>query len=167
MPNEPSETRPPEGPPYWYEPGNATNRVCEDYEVLHGPDGFMCLLGEPEDRWFTRDAKPIVAKLNEQHAKLAAAEARCEELRGERDALRAENERLRGLLTDASAKFHEAADDMQGWGEYADDYFKAKWNLAGDVAGLHQFAATIDTALSNAQEARDGTSTPRQSGPMG
>lgn len=32
----------------------------DEYSVLHGPDGFECVLGEPEDRTWTRDAHHAV-----------------------------------------------------------------------------------------------------------
>ena len=41
--------------------------------------------------------------------------------------LRKENERLREAL-------REAADGIESWGAYASDYFKEKWDLAGDIA---------------------------------
>lgn len=40
------------------------------YEVLIGPDGFECVLGEPEDRYWRRDGKDAVKRLNEQHEEL-------------------------------------------------------------------------------------------------
>jgi hypothetical protein len=36
----------------------------EYYELLIGPDGFECVLTEPEDRTFRRDLKPLVIELN-------------------------------------------------------------------------------------------------------
>ena len=38
--------------------------VDEDYALLIGPDGFECVLTEPEDRTFRRDLKPLVIELN-------------------------------------------------------------------------------------------------------
>jgi hypothetical protein len=38
--------------------------VCEYYELLIGPEGFTCVLTEPEDRTFFRDLKSIVYELN-------------------------------------------------------------------------------------------------------
>lgn len=38
--------------------------ISEDYDVLLGPDGFYCFLGDPEDRTWNRDAKGIVDELN-------------------------------------------------------------------------------------------------------
>lgn len=32
------------------------------------------------------------------------------------------------------ALIEEAIEDISGWGAYADDYFKNKWNLEGDIA---------------------------------
>lgn len=42
----------------------------DQYETLVGPGGFECDLGEPEDRSFHRDLKPVVKKLNEQHDRI-------------------------------------------------------------------------------------------------
>lgn len=44
--------------------------VCEDYNVLIGPDGFQCYLGEPEDRTWYRDAYNVVTELNRLHNEL-------------------------------------------------------------------------------------------------
>ena len=55
---------------YWYECGGPELRMDESYEVLHGPDGFECMITEPEDRTFGRDLKDAVKRLNEQHAEL-------------------------------------------------------------------------------------------------
>ena len=51
----------------------------EDYELLIGPNGFECFLGEPEDRTWYRDGKKVVAELNRLHEELAA----CKALKGE------------------------------------------------------------------------------------
>lgn len=40
------------------------------YDMLRGPDGFECLLTEPEDRTWWRDGKDVVVKLNEQHTEI-------------------------------------------------------------------------------------------------
>ena len=42
--------------------------VCEDYDLLIGPDGWECVLTEPEDRRWFRDLSPVVDRLNELHA---------------------------------------------------------------------------------------------------
>ncbi len=42
---------------------------CEDYDLLLGPDGFECLLTEPEDRRWSRDGKGVISELNRLHAK--------------------------------------------------------------------------------------------------
>lgn len=55
------------------------------------------------------------------------AGANCEDRRDERI-----REMERALL--------DAADDMEGWGAYAGDYFKEKWDLAGDVAKYRSIA---------------------------
>ena len=42
----------------------------EEYDMLVGPDGFACLLTEPEDRTWWRDGKTVVERLNEQYAEI-------------------------------------------------------------------------------------------------
>jgi hypothetical protein len=42
--------------------------VCEEYELLIGPDGFECVLTDPEDRNFYRDGVPIITELNRLYA---------------------------------------------------------------------------------------------------
>jgi len=44
---------------------------CEDYSLLRGPDGFECLLTEPEDRSWYRDGREAIKRLNEQHETIA------------------------------------------------------------------------------------------------
>jgi len=45
----------------------------EDYDLLIGPDGFECFLGEPEDRRWYRDAAAVVDELNRLHEALQKA----------------------------------------------------------------------------------------------
>jgi multidrug efflux pump subunit AcrA (membrane-fusion protein) len=47
----------------------------DEYETLVGPDGFRCVLTEPEDRSFFRDLDEVVTKLNEQLARIRELEA--------------------------------------------------------------------------------------------
>ena len=54
---------------------------CEYYDMLVGPDGFECLLTEPEDRNWYRDGRAVVDRLNAQHAELTALRAEVERLR--------------------------------------------------------------------------------------
>ena len=51
--------------------------------------------------------------------------------------LRADNERLRGLLADA-------AEDIEHWGGYASPYFQDKWNLQADIDKYRAAAGTTD-----------------------
>lgn len=48
---------------------------CEDYDLLIGPNGFACLLTEPEDRRWSRDGRNAIKELNRQHALLDRAMA--------------------------------------------------------------------------------------------
>ena len=57
---------------------------CEYYDMLVGPDGFECLLTEPEDRNWYRDGRVVIDRLNAQHAELTALRAEVERLREER-----------------------------------------------------------------------------------
>ena len=63
---------------YYYEPEGderAAVNVSEDYDVLVGPNGFMCFLGEVEDRVWWRDGKKVVKELNRLATELAAMRA--------------------------------------------------------------------------------------------
>lgn len=45
--------------------------VCsEDYDLLIGPEGFQCFLGEREDRTWNRDARKVVDLLNSQRKEI-------------------------------------------------------------------------------------------------
>jgi len=44
------------------------------YQKLIGPNGFECLITEPEDRSFYRDLKDVVDELNKLHRVVAVAE---------------------------------------------------------------------------------------------
>lgn len=48
--------------------------VAPEYEVLVGPNGFRCVLTEPEDRCWFRDLRKVVDRLNELHEKLQEKE---------------------------------------------------------------------------------------------
>lgn len=48
--------------------------ICEDYEVLLGPDGFQCILTEPEDRTWNRDLKAVIFELNHLYCSLLEKE---------------------------------------------------------------------------------------------
>ena len=43
---------------------------AEEYEMLHGPDGFECCLTEPEDRSWYRDGKKVIIELNRLQAEV-------------------------------------------------------------------------------------------------
>lgn len=68
-------------PAYWVQHGWSTpeeeREFAEEYDCLHGPDGFRCVITEPEDRNFNRDLDAMVVRLNEQHARIAELEERC------------------------------------------------------------------------------------------
>jgi hypothetical protein len=58
-----------------YRRANETERqdVYDLYDLLVGPNGFECLLTEPEDRCWYRDGQAVIDKLNEQHDLLQRA----------------------------------------------------------------------------------------------
>lgn len=60
-----------------------------------------------------------------------------DEVIAERDQLRAENERLRALLL-------EASEEIDSWGSYASEYFQQKHDLPGAVAKFHYAAMAKD-----------------------
>lgn len=47
------------------------NKDVPEYELAVGPNGFECCLGEPEDRTFHRDAKPLLDELNRLYAEVS------------------------------------------------------------------------------------------------
>lgn len=47
----------------------------ENYDLLIGPDGFECFLGEPEDRCWRRDASAAVDELNRLHVSQQTCQA--------------------------------------------------------------------------------------------
>jgi hypothetical protein len=57
----------------------------DDVDVLVGPDGFQCVLGEPEDRSWLRDGRDAVARLNQQHETIATLRRELAEARAEID----------------------------------------------------------------------------------
>lgn len=52
----------------------------EDYPTLTGPDGWECVLTEPEDRIWSRDLKGVVDKLNEYHEAIEFMKKKYKEL---------------------------------------------------------------------------------------
>ncbi len=43
---------------------------AEEYDMLHGPNGFECLLTEPEDRTWCRDGNEVIEELNRLQAEV-------------------------------------------------------------------------------------------------
>lgn len=56
----------------------------EDYDLLIGPDGFECFLGEPEDRSWARDGEKVVAELNRLYGLLLTTGGQKDEGRSQR-----------------------------------------------------------------------------------
>jgi hypothetical protein len=52
-----------------------TDYCSDDYDLLVGPDGFQCFLGEPEDRAWNRDGAEVVRELNRLHRRVVELEA--------------------------------------------------------------------------------------------
>jgi hypothetical protein len=54
--------------------------VCDEYGPgLAGPNGFFCVLGEPEDRSWFRDGRAVVDELNRLHEALVELRRRLED----------------------------------------------------------------------------------------
>jgi len=53
----------------------AAHGMCENYDTLIGPNGFICVLGEPEDRTWYRDANDVVVELNRLNTAVETARA--------------------------------------------------------------------------------------------
>lgn len=45
-------------------PPQKNGYCCDEYDVLIGPNGFECVLTEPEDRIWSRDLRIVVDELN-------------------------------------------------------------------------------------------------------
>ena len=63
----------------------------------------------------------------------------------QRDSLAAERDALAGRVKELEAALKNARDDMADWVSYASDYFREKYNLAGELAA-------IDAALNASKE---------------
>jgi hypothetical protein len=50
------------------------------------------------------------------------------------------NTNLRDLIRRLADALHDAADDVEGWGNYASSYFQEKHDLPGNVARIHAIA---------------------------
>ena len=50
------------------------------------------------------------------------------------------NTEPRELIQRLANALHDAADDVEGWGNYASSYFQEKHDLAGNVARIHAVA---------------------------
>ncbi len=76
-----------------YEKG-AKIEWCETYDMLRGPNGFECLLTEPEDRTWWRDGSAVVEELNRQHALIERLQNNVEFLQTSIDVLLKEKREL-------------------------------------------------------------------------
>lgn len=54
---------------------------------------------------------------------------------------------FRALCAELVTALHDAADDVEGWGNYASSYFQEKHDLAGNIARIHAQADQARTAL--------------------
>jgi hypothetical protein len=50
------------------------------------------------------------------------------------------NTNPRDLIQRLANALHDAADDVEGWGNYASSYFQEKHDLPGNVARIHAMA---------------------------
>jgi len=53
----------------------------------------------------------------------------------------------RDLIKRLANALHDAADDVEGWGNYASSYFQEKHDLSGNVARIHAQAEEAHTYL--------------------
>ena len=77
----------------------------------------------------SQEFEAVMAEITRLRAQLADITIERDILRQDNSNHTAERERLRAALRDA-------AECVESWGAYADDYFAAKHDLAGDVARL-------------------------------
>lgn len=84
----------------------AQGRFAEEYEALLGPDGFECILTEPEDRRWIRDLRPVVERLNAQEELIT-------HLRAENRKLRASDSELRRRISETVGQLKLAVEVME------------------------------------------------------
>ena len=61
---------------FYVEEWTEDSNYQEEYEMLKGPNGFKCLLTEPEDRSWFRDLESVIDKLNEQYERIKLLESK-------------------------------------------------------------------------------------------
>lgn len=84
----------------------------EYYEALIGPDGFKCVLTEPEDRTWGRDLSGLVDHLYTLRARAERLEGALRDLLGDVDGLINETQGVDGLHLNG---------DMAPWSELLDE----------------------------------------------
>ena len=57
----------------------------------------------------------------------------------------------RALCAELITALHDAADDVEGWGNYASDYFQVKHDLTGNIAKIHAQSDRARAALAEAE----------------
>ena len=67
-------------PYYRAEPGEGEDTWCDLYDMLKGPNGFECLLTEPEDRTWYRDGSVVIDELNRLYVENERLQARIADL---------------------------------------------------------------------------------------
>jgi len=58
----------------------------------------------------------------------------------------------RDLIQRLANALHDAADDVEGWGNYASSYFQEKHDLLGNVARIHAMADEARAYLATTTE---------------
>lgn len=71
-----------------YEIADLPEWYSDTYTALKGPDNFLCVLTEPEDRNWYRDLKDVVKRLNKQHQKIEEQELLIQQQKDEIEALK-------------------------------------------------------------------------------
>lgn len=59
------------------------------------------------------------------------------------------------LLRDVLEALKRAQGDIQGWGAYAAEYFKEKWDLDGDIEALNEPIARLAAFLDDVPDHND------------
>jgi hypothetical protein len=70
------------------------------------------------------------------------------------------NTNPRDLIKRLADALHDAADDVEGWGNYASSYFQEKHDLSGIVARIHAQADEARAYLAQPEIAPDGPAVP-------
>ena len=117
---------PPDGDPGYSAPAEDDNG--DWFTTIHGAGGFVCRLGEPEDRNWCRDGAPVLERLNALHRlirdladALVKSEAACKAWRSEASKFRTDVIDIAASRADAVVRAERAEADVARLGVASGD----------------------------------------------